>query len=327
MSVPSVPPAALSVSAVDPPVGPHAIDRALRPRRAAIDVARAYLSLTKPKVIVLLEVPTLAAMLVAGAPEWPSPWLVGVTLLAGALAAGGSAAINCWFDRDIDAEMGTRTKRRAIPAGDVSASDALRFGIALASGAILLLLLFVNGLAALLTGVAVAIYVGVYTLWLKRSTPSNIVLGGAAGAIPPLIGWAAVTGDLSATPWLLFALIFFWTPPHFWALALLIHEQYARAGVPMLPVVRGEAETRRQIVMYSVQMVAVSALLFGLGGAGLTYLIGAGAFGAYFMVLALRLAHRARREDASRLFHYSMIYLVLVCAVLVLDARVDFWAS
>jgi protoheme IX farnesyltransferase len=296
-------------------------------RRSFLDVARAYISLTKPKVILLLEVPTLAAMLVASAPGWPSVGLVTVTLLAGALAAGGSAAINCWFDRDIDAAMGTRTKRRAIPAGIVSAGSALGFGVTLSVASIALLSAFVNGLSALLTGVAIVIYVGVYTLWLKRSTPSNIVLGGAAGAIPPLIGWAAVTGDLTATPWLLFALVFFWTPPHFWALALLIHDQYARAGVPMLPVVRGEAETRRQIVYYSVQMVAVSALLFGVGGAGLTYLLGAGALGACFIFLAVRLARSERREDASRLFHYSMVYLVMLCAVLVLDARVDFWAG
>ncbi len=296
-------------------------------RNRLLEIARAYLSLTKPKVIVLLEVPTLAAMLVASAPAWPSVTLVSVTLLAGALAAGGSAAINCWFDRDIDAEMGTRTKRRVIPAGVVSPSSALWFGVTLSVASIALLSSVVNALSALLTGVAILIYVGIYTLWLKRSTPSNIVLGGAAGAIPPLIGWAAVTGDLTATPWLLFALVFFWTPPHFWSLALLIHDQYARAGVPMLPVVRGEAETRRQIVYYSLQMVSVSALLFGLGGSGLTYLIGAGALGGYFIFLAVRLARGQRREDASRLFHYSMVYLVLVCAVLVLDARVDFWAN
>ena len=306
---------------------PASQDGSVPLRRSVGSVARAYLSLTKPKVILLLEVPTLAAMLVAGAPEWPAMSVVLLTLLAGALAAGGSAAINCWFDSDIDAEMGTRTKRRAIPAGDISARAALQFGIALALASIGLLLAFVNGLSAMLTAIAIVIYVGIYTFWLKRSTPSNIVLGGAAGAIPPLIGWAAVTGDLAATPLLLFALIFFWTPPHFWALALLIHDQYARAGVPMLPVVRGEAETRRQIVMYSVQMVAVSMLLYGLGGAGLTYLLGASALGLYFIGLAVRLARSARREDASRLFHYSMIYLVLLCVTLVLDARVDFTAS
>lgn len=316
-----------SVAAADR-ADPIALSGRVGPAHRSIgDTARAYVSLTKPKVILLLEVPTLAAMLVAAAPDWPSLGLVTVTLLAGALAAGGSAAINCWFDRDIDAEMGTRTKRRAIPAGEVSANSALRFGVALSVSSVALLGSVVNGVSALLTLVAIVIYVGVYTLWLKRSTPSNIVLGGAAGAIPPLIGWAAVTGDLTATPWLLFALVFFWTPPHFWALALLIHDQYARAGVPMLPVVRGEVETRRQIVYYSVQMVAVSALLFGLGGAGLTYLIGAGALGGYFIFLAMRLARDERREDASRLFHYSMIYLVLLCAVLVLDARVNFWSS
>ena len=288
-----------------------------------IALIRAYASLTKPKVILLLEVPTLAAMLVA-TPDLPSPWLVAVTLIAGALAAGGSAAINCWFDRDIDAEMGSRTNRRAIPSGAVSANSALAFGIVMAGASLAMLAGLVNLIAAGLAAVAILIYVGVYTLWLKRSSPSNIVLGGAAGAIPPLIGWAAVAGELPATAWMLFALIFFWTPPHFWALALLIHDQYARAGVPMLPVVRGEGETRRQIVLYSLQMVAVSMLPVVGGGAGMTFLAGAGALGTYFIFLAIRLARSKARADASRLFHYSMLYLVGVFVVLVVDARLVF---
>lgn len=295
-------------------------------RRSLVAVARAYVSLTKPKVILLLEVPTLAAMLVA-TPEWPPLFLIVATLAAGAMAAGGAAAINCWFDRDIDAEMGSRTERRAIPAGSVSPTGALTFGVALSAASVALTVAVINLLAAVLVVIAIAIYVGVYTLWLKRATPSNIVLGGAAGAIPPLIGWAAVTGDLSLTPWILFALIFFWTPPHFWALALLIHDQYARAGVPMLPVVRGEAETRRQIVLYSIQMVAVSFLMYGAGSAGATYLLGATVLGGWFVYLAVRLARRARRSDALGLFHYSMAYLVLVCVVLVVDARIDFWGA
>lgn len=288
------------------------------------DILRAYLTLMKPKVIVLLEIPTLAAMLIAQ-PELPEWWLVIVTLLAGAMAAGGSAAINCFVDRDIDALMGSRTQQRAIPSGLVSPRGALTFGVVLTVTAVVLLWAVANALAAFLTAVATFIYVAIYTLWLKRTTPSNIVLGGAAGAIPPLIGWAAVTGDLTATPWLLFALVFFWTPPHFWALALLIHEQYARARVPMLPVVRGEAETRRQIVLYTLQMIAVSLLLFGFGGAGVLYLGGATLLGGYFLYLSVDLMRVPSPAKASWLFHYSMIYLTALCVVIVADYRIAIW--
>lgn len=288
------------------------------------DIVRAYLTLTKPKVIVLLEIPTLAAMLIAQ-PELPAWWLVLITLLAGAMAAGGSAAINCYVDRDIDALMGSRTQQRAIPAGLVSPHGALTFGVVLSVTSVGLLWTVANPLAAFLTAVAIFIYVAIYTLWLKRTTPSNIVLGGAAGAIPPLIGWAAVTGDLSATPWLLFALIFFWTPPHFWALSLLIHQQYARARIPMLPVVRGEPETRRQIVLYTLQMIAVSLLLFGFGGAGVIYLAGSALLGGYFLYLAVDLMRHPSSPKASWLFHYSMIYLTALCVVIVADYRISIW--
>ncbi len=282
---------------------------------------RAYFSLTKPKVILLLEVPTLAAMLIAG-PGWPSPLLVGATLLGGALAAGGAAAINAYLDRDIDAVMGARTQLRPIPAGVVSPGEALAFGLTLGVASFVVLLLFANLLAAVLAQVALLFYVFVYTRWLKRSTPSNIVIGGAAGAIPPLVGWAAVTNSLSPIAWLLFAIIFFWTPPHFWALALILRQHYARANIPMLPVVRGEDETRRQIVYYTLQMISVTVFVFTFGLSGLFYLGAALILGGVFLYLAARLWHDATTRAARILFHFSMLYLWLLCAALVLDRRV-----
>jgi protoheme IX farnesyltransferase len=282
--------------------------------------ARALLSMTKPRVILLLEVPTLAAMLIAGE-GWPTPLLVGATLLGGALAAGGAAAINAYLDRDIDALMGSRTQRRPIPAGTVRPGEALAFGLALAVASFAVLLVFANLLAAVLAQVALLFYVFVYTRWLKRSTPSNIVIGGAAGAIPPLVGWAAVTGSLGPTAWLLFAIIFFWTPPHFWALSLLLQQHYARAGVPMLPVVRGEDETRRQIIYYTLQMIAVTVFVFTFGLSGLFYLGAALVLGGVFLYLAWRLWQEASAPAARRLFHYSMLYLWLICAALVVDQR------
>ncbi len=284
---------------------------------------RAYVTLSKPKVILLLEAPTLAAMLVAG-DQLPSFWLVVVTLLGGALAAAGAAAINCYIDRDIDALMGDRTKRRPIPAGLVGAREALALGIGMGVASFVLLTVFANLLAALLAQAALLFYVFVYTRWLKRSTPSNIVIGGAAGAIPPLVGWAAVTGDVGPAAWILFAIIFFWTPPHFWALSLLIQQHYARAGIPMLPVVHGELETRRQIVLYTLQMISVTVLLYAVRFSGLFYLGAALLLGAAFLYLALRLYRRATPPDASRLFHFSMLYLWLLSAALVLDKRVFF---
>jgi len=307
-----------------PPARPVAgVERGGTAGRPAVPLQtrlRAYLALTKPKVIVLLEVPTLAAMLIAG-PTWPAATLVIATLVGGALAAGGAAAINCYLDRDIDAVMGSRTQRRPIPAGLVSPGQALAFGLALAVASFAILLLFANALAAFLAQIALLIYVLVYTRWLKRTTPSNIVIGGAAGAIPPLVGWAAVTGDVGPAAWLLFAIIFFWTPPHFWALSLLIRQHYERARVPMLPVVRGDAETRRQIVYYTVQMVCVTLLMFGLRYAGGFYLGAALVLGAIFLYLAARLWREATTRAAARLFHYSMLYLWLLSAALVVDKR------
>jgi protoheme IX farnesyltransferase len=282
--------------------------------------ARDLFSMTKPKVILLLEVPTLAAMLIA-APDLPAPLLVVATLLGGALAAGGAAAINAYLDRDIDAVMGPRTRQRPLPAGRVSPGETLAFGLALAVASFVVLLVFANLLAAALAQVAFLFYVFVYTRWLKRSTPSNIVIGGIAGSIPPLVGWAAVTNSLSPVAWLLFAIIFFWTPPHFWALSLILRQHYARANVPMLPVVRGDAETRRQILYYTLQMIAVTLFVFTFGLSGLFYLGAALVLGGVFLYLVARLWQDATTRAASRLFHYSMLYLWLLCTALVLDRR------
>src|SRR5258705_7970596 len=215
-----------------------------------------YLELTKPKVQSLLLLTTIATMYVAGD---PSPWLVALTCLGGYLSAGGAGAVNHWFDRDIDARM-TRTANRPVPSGRVPARAALAFGCTLAALSLLELSLAVNPLAAGLSFAGFLGYVLVYTVWLKRRTPQNIVIGGAAGAVPPLVGWAAVTGSVGGTAVILFFIVFFWTPPHFWALSLLMKEEYRKVGVPMLPVVRGEAETRRQIVVYSVVPYAVTQL-------------------------------------------------------------------
>ena len=282
--------------------------------------ARAFVSMTKPKVILLLEVPTLAAMLIAG-DGWPSPVLVLATLLGGALAAGGAAAVNAYIDRDIDAVMGTRTKQRPIPAGIIRPGEALAFGLGLAVASFVVLLVFANLLAAVLAQVAFLFYVFVYTRWLKRSTPSNIVIGGAAGAIPPLVGWAAVTGSLAPTAWLLFAIIFFWTPPHFWALSLVLQQHYARARIPMLPVVRGEDETRRQIIYYTLQMIAVTLFVFTFGLSGLFYLGAALVLGGVFLYLAWRLWQTPSTAAAWHVFHFSALYLWLLCAALVIDKR------
>src|SRR5688500_4542480 len=281
----------------------------------------AYLALTKPRVIVLLEVPTLAAMLVA-AEGLPSVELVLVTLLGGALAAGGAAAINCYLDRDIDALMGDRTKQRPIPAGLVSPRAALALGLSMGALSFGLLAWRANMLAAVLAFAALLFYVVVYTRLLKRTTPSNIVIGGAAGAMPPLVGWAAVAGRLDPPAWLLFALIFFWTPPHFWALSLLIKQHYARAGIPMLPVVRGDEETYKQIILYTVQMIAVSVLLSAVGFSGWFYLLSALGLGAGFFWLGIRLQRRRQPSDAVLLFKYSIYYLWALSAALVLDQRV-----
>src|SRR5919202_5545610 len=235
------------------------------------EVAADYVALTKPKIIGLLLVTTLGAMVVAGQ-GFPSLGLIFWTLLGGALASGGAGAINHFVDRDIDTRMG-RTRGRPVAAGRVEPWQALAFGVTLAACSFALMSLFVNVVSAVLALAGLLFYVFVYTCWLKRSTPHNIVIGGAAGAVPPLVAWAAVTGGLTGTPLYLFAIVFFWTPPHFWALSLLMKDEYARAGVPMLPVVRGEAETRRQILLYTVLLYAVTQLPFAGGLFGAVYFI------------------------------------------------------
>jgi protoheme IX farnesyltransferase len=284
------------------------------------EVVRDYLVLTKPGVMVLLLVTTLCAMLVA-AQGVPSLWTLFWTLAGGALASGGAGAINHYVDRDIDAIM-TRTRRRPLPAGRVAPEYALLFGIVLSVLAVYVLTAFINPVAAVLSLSGNLFYVFVYTIWLKRTTPQNIVIGGAAGAVPPLVGWAAVTGQVSVPALLMFLLVFAWTPPHFWALALYKRGDYAAAGVPMLPAVRGEEETHRQILAYTVAMVLASLLFYPLGVLGVAYLVAAMVLGARFLWLVARLYRERSDQLAKRVFLYSMQYLGLLFAAMVIDAVV-----
>jgi len=287
------------------------------PRRSVVAVARDYVALTKPRVVVLLEVTAVAAMVMAarGLPAWN---LLLATVTGGWLAAAGANAINCWFDRDIDAAMG-RTRRRPLPAGRIEPAHALRFGVVLATVSFLLLSVTVNLLAASLTMAAFLFYVLVYTMWLKRSSMQNIVIGGAAGAIPPLVGWAAVTGRLDLTAVFLFAVIFYWTPPHFWALALLVRADYTRASVPMLPVVAGDRQTRRQIALYTMILVLVTVLPVLTRAFGIVYIAGATILDAVLLTDAVRVVHDPSARSARRLFYHSMLYLALLFSVMALD--------
>jgi protoheme IX farnesyltransferase len=277
-----------------------------------------YVTLTKPRVQLLLLFTTVTTMLVAG---HPSLRLILLTCLGGYLSAGGAGAVNHWYDRDIDAQM-ERTASRPVPSGRVAPQAALIYGCVLAALSFVLLALTVNLLAAVLAFSGFLGYVFVYTVWLKRRTPQNIVIGGAAGAVPPLVGWAAVHGSLSGTAIYLFAIVFFWTPPHFWALSLLMKDEYARVKVPMLPVVRGEAETRRQILLYSVLLYAVTQLPFCAGGFGIIYLVSSLVLGATFIAGAVSLYRRADRRSALRLYLFSLAYLALLFAAMVADARI-----
>ncbi len=276
-----------------------------------------YVQMTKPKVQSLLLFTTATTMYVAGD---PSPGLVLLTCLGGALSAGGAGAMNHALDRDLDAQM-RRTASRPVPAGRVSPLAAIVYGVLLGCASFALLALTVNALAAVLAMAGLLGYVLVYTLWLKRTTPQNIVIGGAAGAVPPLVAWAAVSGGLSGTALYLFAIVFFWTPPHFWALSLLMKDDYARAGVPMLPVVRGERETRRQILLYAVLLYAVSQLPFCAGAFGAGYLAASVALGGVFIAGAIVLYRRADRRSALRLYLYSLAYLALLFGAMVVDVR------
>ena len=287
------------------------------PVRSARTVARDLVTLTKPKVQSLLLFTTVTTMYVAGD---PSLGLVALTCLGGALSAGGAGAINHYVDRDIDALM-TRTRTRPIPSGRLPAPVALWFGVALGVASFALLATTVNLLAAALSLSGLLGYVFVYTLWLKRRTPQNIVIGGAAGAVPPLVAWAATTGGLSWWAVYLFAIVFYWTPPHFWALSLLMKDEYAKASVPMMPVVRGEAETRRQIVLYTGLLVMLTMLpacgqLFGT-----LYLVAVCVLGGGFAWLALKLYRSKDRRSALRLYLFSLAYLALLFGAMVVDTR------
>jgi len=281
---------------------------ALSRRPAIPTVVRDYLTLTKPKVQSLLLFTTITTMYVAGD---PSLGLVFLTCLGGALSAGGAGAINHAVDRDIDRTM-ARTADRPVASGRVSATAATAFGIALGAASFLLLALAVNPLAAALSLSGLLGYVCVYTLWLKRTTPQNIVIGGAAGAVPPLVAWAAVTGGLSGMAFYMFAIVFFWTPPHFWALSILMKDEYAKAGIPMLPVVRGEEETRRQILLYTVLLYAVTQLPFCAGGLGVAYLVPSMLLGAGFIYFSTRLYRSRERRWALRTYLFSLAYLALL---------------
>jgi protoheme IX farnesyltransferase len=273
------------------------------------------LELTKPKVQSLLLLTTVASMYVAGD---PSVTLVLLTCLGGYMSAGGAGAINHYYDRDIDAQM-ARTANRPVPSGRIAPWVALLFGCALAAGSLVELSLAVNPLAAALSFGGFLGYVFVYTIWLKRRSPQNIVIGGAAGAVPPLVGWAAVTGSVSGTAVLMFFIVFFWTPPHFWSLSLLMKDEYRKVGVPMLPVVRGEAETRRQIALYAVLLYVVTQLPFCAGGFGAIYLVSSVILGLGFIYGSQLLIRRADRPTALKLYLYSLAYLALLFCAMVAD--------
>ena len=295
-------------------------DHARQPPRPAREVVLDYVSLAKPRIIPLLLITALGGMMMAER-GWPSTGLVVLTLLGGTLAAAGAGAINCWIDRDLDGAM-LRTRRRPLPDGRIAPRHALLFGIALGVAAFVLLAFWVNVLAATLAISGLLFYVFVYTLWLKRWTVQNIVIGGAAGAVPPVVGWAAVTHRIDLTAIYLFAVIFLWTPPHFWALALRLKGDYARAQVPMLPVVRGEAVARRQILLYTLALVAVTIAVVVTGALGLLYMAGAAVLGGVFIALAV-VNLRTRRQRWSRLlFDYSIAYLGLLFAVMVADRMI-----
>jgi protoheme IX farnesyltransferase len=287
------------------------------PRSAAATVLRDYLTLTKPKVQSLLLFTTVTTMYVAGD---PSLGLILLTCIGGALSAGGAGAINHAVDRDIDLTM-ARTADRPVASGRISATAAIAFGTLLGCASFALLALTVNPLAAALSLSGLFGYVFVYTLWLKRTTPQNIVIGGAAGAVPPLVAWAAMTGSLSGMAFYLFAIVFFWTPPHFWALSLLMKDEYAKAGIPMLPVVRGEDETRRQILLYTVLLYAVTQLPFCAGGLGIAYLVPSMLLGAGFIYCSTKLLRTADRRWALRTYLFSLAYLALLFAAMAIDAQ------
>jgi heme o synthase len=282
---------------------------------------RDYVTLTKPRIMVLLLITAAAGMFV-GAQGVPKLWQLAVVLAGGALACAGASALNHYLDRDIDGLMGERTASRPIVAGRLTPPRALEFGLVLSAFSFVLLASLTNVLAAALALIGNLFYVLVYTRWLKRSTVQNIVIGGAAGAVPPLVGWAAATGNLTLPAAFLFLIIFFWTPPHVWALAMLIKREYAAAQIPMLPVLRGDAATSRRILAYSLVLAVTTILPFLWHTLGVPYLAVALALDATFVLLALGLARRPSAARAARVFHFSLLYLALLFVAMALDVAI-----
>ncbi len=294
-----------------------------RPQRsaAALAMVRDYVTLTKPRIMSLLVLTSVCAM-VAAAGGSPDPLALAALVVGGGLACGGASALNHVLDRDIDRLMGPRTASRPVAAGRISPGRAAAFGAALSILSFAVLWAFTNLLAALLAAGGGAVYVLVYTLWLKRRTPQNIVIGGAAGAIPPLAGWAAAHGSLGLGAAFLFAIVLLWTPPHFWALALLLAPRYASAGIPMMPVVRGAPATAARVLAYTVALVAVTVAPVLTGTFGATYLAAAAALDGILAGLAWRVWRQATARRAGALFHYSLLYLALLFAAVAADAAI-----
>ncbi len=317
---------ALTVAARVEPSGDRSPDRATAPETEGVtpptmgDTIRAYVALTKPRIIVLLLIITVPAMVLA-AGTIPSLALILVTLIGGTLAAGAANAMNMYLDRDIDQVM-RRTRQRPLPKHRIEPEAALRFGFVLAAIAYAFLAITVNVLAAALALSAIAFYVFVYTMWLKRSTDQNIVIGGAAGAVPVLVGWAAVTGSIAMPAIVLFSVVFLWTPPHFWALALRMRDDYAAAGVPMMPVVRGDDETRKQIFLYSLVLFGVTLLLIPIASMGPVYTATAVVLGGVFVYRCLQLWREPSDDQAWRVFKFSLLYLAGLFVAVAIDALV-----
>lgn len=292
--------------------------RAALPIPGVKQVVSDYFTLTKPKVQLLLLLTTITTMYVAGD---PSISLVAVAVIGGFLSAGGAGAFNHWYDRDIDAAM-ARTATRPVPSGRISPRAALIYAFALQIASFVILTVGANLLSAFLALAGFVWYTVVYTVWLKRRSPQNIVIGGAAGAVPPLVGWAAATGTVAPAALYLFAIVFYWTPPHFWALSLLMKKEYENVGVPMMPVVHGEKETRRQIVLYTLLLTVLTLLPFVFGFFGVLYAVVAAGLGAAFITLAIRLQRAADRAGALRTYLFSLSYLAILFVAMVADAQI-----
>lgn len=296
------------------------METTIQPQQQLSDTLRAYLQLAKLRIVLLLCFTTITAMIVA-ANGLPSFALMLPTLIGGALAAAGSSAINQYIDRDMDAKM-SRTSRRPIPSGKIPPVNALMFGIALIAWSVLVLGLWVNWLSAVLAFIGAIYYVVIYTILLKRNTVVNILIGGGAGAIPVLVGWAAVTNSLSIDAFMLFAIVFYWTPPHSWALALLVNTDYAKADVPMMPVARGEEVTRWQILLYSIQLLLITLLPYVFGALGLIYFIGATALGLGMIRSSTLLIRIKDKAAARKTYKYSTAYLAFLFLIMIIDRLV-----